>query len=82
MTAQKQGVGVVCGCGCDTVLALARLGQQGRKEQREVEPTAQAANAPAAEPTVRCWESLKLALQRVALERAAVVQGCAPVEPT
>lgn len=81
MTTLKQGVGVVCGCGCDTVLALARLDQQGRKEQREVERTAHAANAPAAEPTVRCWESLKLALLRVALERVAAVQGRAPVEP-
>jgi hypothetical protein len=72
----------MCGCGCDTVLALAGLDQQGREKQGEVESASRAANAPVADPTVGCWESLKLALHRVALERAAAVQGCAPVEPT
>ena len=80
MTALQQGVGVMCGCGCDAVLALEPRDQQGCNEQHEVECKAHAANAPAAESTVRCWESLKRVLQRIALERAAAVPECAPVD--
>jgi hypothetical protein len=70
----------MCGGGCAAVLVLERRDQQCRNEQYEVESHAHAANAPPAEPTVRCWESLKRALQRIALERAAAVPECAPVD--
>jgi hypothetical protein len=64
----------MCGCGCDAALALAGLDQRSCEEVDEVDTGAtRTANAPVAEPTVGCWESFKLALDRVASERAAAL---------
>jgi hypothetical protein len=72
----------MCGCGCDIALALAGIDRRGCAEVDEVvADTTRAATTPVPEPTVRCWESFKLALHRVASERAAALGG-APIEPT
>ncbi len=64
----------MCGCGCDAALALTGLDQRSCEEvDVVVAGAAYTAAAPVAEPTVGCWESFKLALQRVASERAAAL---------
>jgi hypothetical protein len=64
----------MCGCGCDAALALASLEQRSCEAVDEVDAGATRTTiAPVAEPTVGCWESFKLALHRVASERAAAL---------
>lgn len=72
----------MCGCGCDAVLALAALDQRSCAEvDVVVAGAAHTVNVPVAEPTVGCWESFKLALHRVASERAAALERV-PIKPT
>jgi hypothetical protein len=64
----------MCGCGCDAAFALASIDQRGRAEVDEVVAgPPHTATAPTTEPTVGGWESFKLALHRVASERAAAL---------